>query len=150
MDTYEKYEQDCEKIRSVNSKLLDEFETWLVQKKLSPKTIKKHSSNVDFYINDFLLYEDAIEAKDGVGSVGMFLGYWFIRKAMWTSQTSIKENASSLKIFYQYMLEKGFIDKQDLVKLKLTIKEDTPEWLATLSRYDDPYIEDMEEVWGLK
>ena len=150
MDTYEKYEQDCEKIRSANCKLLEEFETWLVQKKLSPKTIKKHSSNVDFYINDFLLYEEAIEAKDGVGSVGMFLGYWFIRKAMWASQSSIKENASSLKKFYQYMLEKGFIEQQDLDELKLTIKEEMPEWLATVRRYDDPDIEDMEEVWGLK
>jgi len=55
------------------------------QKILSKKTIDKHVSNVDFYINDFLLYEDAIEAADGVSSMGMFLGYWFIRKAMWSS-----------------------------------------------------------------
>ena len=77
----------------------------------------------------------------------MFLGYWFIRKAMWASQSSIKENASSLKKFYQCMLEKGFIEQQDLDELKLTIKEEMPEWLATVRRYDDPDIEDMEEVW---
>jgi len=150
MPSYEKYEQDCERIRSINSKLLEDFETWLATKKLSPKTVEKHSSNVDFYINEFLLYEDAIEAKNGVGSVSMFLGYWFIRKAMWASQSSIKENASSLKKFYQYMLEKGFIEQQDLDELKLTIKEEMPEWLATVRRYDDPDIEDMEEVWGFK
>ena len=147
MPSYKKYEQDCERIRSINSKLLEDFETWLATKKLSPKTVEKHSSNVDFYINEFLLYEDAIEAKNGVGSVSMFLGYWFIRKAMWASQSSIKENASSLKKFYQCMLEKGFIEQQDLDELKLTIKEEMPEWLATVRRYDDPDIEDMEEVW---
>jgi site-specific recombinase XerD len=69
---------------------------------------------------------------------------------MWASQSSIKENASSLKKFYQYMLEKGFTEQQDLDELKLTIKEEMPEWLATVRRYDDPDIEDMEEVWGFK
>jgi len=49
MNTYEKYEQDCKKVRSVNGKLLDEFEAWLAKKKLSRKTIKEHSSNADFY-----------------------------------------------------------------------------------------------------
>jgi hypothetical protein len=47
--------------------------------------------------NDYLLYEDALEAKDGVDAVSWFLGDWFIRKAMWSSQASIKENAASLK-----------------------------------------------------
>ena len=150
MSSYKKYEQDCKRIRSVNSELIEDFKTWLTTKKLSPKTVEKHLSNVDFYINEFLLYEDAIEAKNGVGSVSMFLGYWFIRKAIWASQSSIKENASSLKKFYQYMFEKGFIEQQDLDELKLTIKEEMPEWLATVRRYDDPNIEDMEEVWGFK
>lgn len=150
MSSYKKYEQDCKRIRSVNSELIEDFKTWLITKKLSPKTVEKHLSNVDFYINEFLLYEDAIEAKNGVGSVSMFLGYWFIRKAIWASQSSIKENASSLKKFYQYMFEKGFIEQQDLDELKLTIKEEMPEWLATVRRYDDPNIEDMEEVWGFK
>jgi hypothetical protein len=75
MPSYEKYEQDCERIRDINSKLLEDFATWLTAKKLSPKTVEKHLSNADFYLNEFLLYEDAIEARDGVGSVSMFLGY---------------------------------------------------------------------------
>jgi hypothetical protein len=29
MPSYEKYEQDCERIRSINSNLLEDFETWL-------------------------------------------------------------------------------------------------------------------------
>jgi len=111
---------------------------------LSRKTINSHVSNIDFYINEFLLYEEATEAKDGAGSVNMFLGYWFIKKAMWASQSSIKSNATSLKKFYTFMHEKGLIDKQDLSDLKETIKEEMPGWLATLERYDDPSIE---EVW---
>jgi site-specific recombinase XerD len=143
MDDYEKYEEDCKKIRKANECLLNEFEMWLKSSGLSEKTINNHLSNIDFYVNEYLLYEDASAAKDGVDAVGMFLGYWFIKKAMWASQSSIKGNATSLKKFYTFMREKGLIDKVDLIDLKQTIKEDMPEWLATLGRYDDPSIEDV-------
>ncbi len=82
MDGYEKYEADCKKIRKANESLLADFEAWLKSSGLSDKTIGNHLSNIDFYINEYLLYEDAIEAKDGVHSVSIFLGYWLIKKAM--------------------------------------------------------------------
>lgn len=143
MDDYEKYEKDCLKIRNANEYLLNEFEVWLKSTGLSEKTINNHLSNIDFYVNNYLLYEDATEAKYGVNVVGMFLGYWFIRKAMWASQSSIKGNAASLKKFYTFMHEKGSIDKEDLTDLKQTIKEDMSEWLANLKRFDDLSVEDV-------
>ena len=42
------------------------------------------------------------------------------------------------------MHERGLVSKESLINLKQTIKEDMPEWLATLKRYDDPSIE---KVW---
>ena len=137
MNEYDKYEDDCKKIRAANNKLLAEFETWLKSVGLSKKTISNHLSNIDFYINEYLLYEDTIEAKDGIQGVSMFLGYWFIKKAMWASQTSIKSNAASLKKFYVFLLEKGLIKKEDLNELEETIKDEMPEWLAELKQYDD-------------
>jgi site-specific recombinase XerD len=147
MNDYKKYEADCKKIRKTNERLLAEFDAWLQSSGMAEKTIHNHLSNIDFYINEYLLYEDATEAKDGVHSINMFLGYWFIRKAMWASQASIKRNAASLKKFYTFLLEKGFIGDEDLNELKETIKEEMPEWLATLKRYDDPSREEMEDVW---
>ena len=38
---------------------VDDFLAWLRRSGLSSKTIRKHAENVDFYINEFLLYEDA-------------------------------------------------------------------------------------------
>ena len=64
---YEKYENECKRIRKENKKLISDFGNWLAAKNPSSKTIKKHTSNVDFYVNEFLLYEDAVEAKDGTG-----------------------------------------------------------------------------------
>ncbi len=149
MDSYEQYEQDCERIREDNEKLLDEYEKWLSDKKLSPKTIAKHRDNVDFYINTFLLHEEPIDASEGVYKIDFFLGFWFIKKAMWASKSSIKGNATSIKKFYEFMLEKGIVDEDDYYELKEEIKDNMQEWLDTMDRYDDPEIEDMEEVWGL-
>jgi hypothetical protein len=102
LNDYEQYEIECKRIRESNEKLLEDFENWLRKSNLADKTIGKHVKNIDFYINEYLLYEDAIEPQDGVFSVSMFLGYWFIKKAMWASEASIKSNAASLKKFCYY------------------------------------------------
>ena len=143
MSDYEKYEQDCKQIRAENQKLLDDFETWLRNKNLVDDTIRTHTSNIDFYINQFLLYREAKEAKEGHTEVSWFLGDWFIRKAMWASVSSIKENAASLKKFYTFMLEKGCISEDDLIDLKETIKDEMPDWLEELRRFDNLSIEDF-------
>ena len=148
-DDYAEYEATCKRIRGENATLLAEFEDWLKGAGLGATTVRRHRDNVDFYINEYLLYEEAGPAAEGVHRVGMFLGYWFIRKAMWASAGSIKGNAASLKKFYQFMLTKGKIDRADLDGLKQEIKEEMPEWLATVERYDDPDINDPAEVWGL-
>jgi intergrase/recombinase len=144
MSDYDEYEANCKKIRVNNKILLDEFETWLKSADISNKTVSNHVSNIDFYINEYLLYEDTIEAKDGIQEVSMFFGDWFIRKAVWASQASIKSNAASLKKFYTFLLEKGIIEKEDLLELAETIKDEMPEWLATVKQYNDQLdIEDF-------
>ena len=131
-DEYKKYEQACAKIKEVNADLLVSFEQWLSVKGLGKKSVTEHIKNADFYINTFLLYEEAIPAKDGAWQISSFLGDWFIRKALWSSRTSIKENAASLKKFYTFMLEKGEIDADDLQEMKETIKEEMDEWLKAV------------------
>jgi len=87
-------------------------------------------------------------AKDGASRIGMFLGYWFIKKAMWANAAAIKQNATSLKKFYQFMMEKKEIEADELDEMKNDIKESMPEWLNRMNRYDDPDVEDIGEIWG--
>ena len=148
-DEYEKYERACKRIRKDNAKLLEQFDRWLSEKGLAEKTVQRHVGNAEFYINTFLLSEDAIPAKDGASHISMFLGYWFIRKAMWASPSAIRENAGSLKKFYTFMQEQGRVSADELQDLKETIKEEMSEWVATVERYDNPDITDPEEIWGL-
>lgn len=137
MTDYEQYEQDCERIRASNKQLLAEFEGWLKEPGLAAKTIRNHSVNVDLYINDYLLYEEALEAHQGIEEIDMFLGSWFIRKTTWASPAEIKGNAASLKKFYSFLLEKGLIEKAELDEFVAEIKQEMPSWLAAVKAYDD-------------
>ena len=132
---YQEWEAECNRIRKENGILLKEFGTWLSKKKLKAKTIASHIDNVSFYINDFLLYYDVIEAKDGVNSIGDFLGDWFVRKAGWASDAHIKASAASFKKFYTFLFEKGDIEKSTLIELKADIKEEMPDWLSNVRSY---------------
>lgn len=136
MTEYEEFVKECEKIKTQNAKFLAEFENILKEKQLSPKTIKKHIQNIDFFINEFLIYYEPIPAVEGHLYIDGFLGDWFIYKASWASKTSIKENAASIKKFYIFLESKKLISKKDLTELKLEIKELLPEWLQILDKYD--------------
>lgn len=146
MQDDEMYEQRSEAMRRANEGLLAAFGEWLTISKLSDKTVRNHVANIDFYINEFLLYEEPLAPEEGVSRVGEFLGFWFIRKAMWASTSSMKGYGASLKKFYTFMAEINRVAQADLQALKREIKDEMPEWLATLARYDDPEI-DVADVW---
>ncbi len=146
MNEYDRYEHECKKIKKENHKSLNNFTRYLSLKKLSKKTIDKHVSNIDFYINEFLLYPEPLKAKEGVNNLDYFLGYWFIRKTMWASVSSIKENIASLKHFYTYMHTIDEIDLEELNEMKEEIKERKDEWLETIRKYDDPDTA-FEDIW---
>lgn len=67
------YEIKVEENRKRNEKYIKEFEKWLNEKGLVKKAIRKHLSNVDLYINDYLNYYDVTKVEDGISSVHSFL-----------------------------------------------------------------------------
>ena len=146
MSEYDIYEKESEQIREQNSVLIEKFSKWMKDKNLTDKTIDKHSGNINFYINDYLLYSDACPASQGTCAIGMFLGDWFIRKAMWANVASIKSNATSIKKFYEFMLSINEIDNQMFKELKDDIKCNLTKWIDTIRKYDDESV-DLDDVW---
>ena len=121
-----------------NEDYLKMFEKSLEEKQLTAKTIRKHVSNIDFYLNDYLTYYDEIiKMEDGTQYTRSFLGDWFIRKAMWASKSSIKEMASSLKKFYEYMSVLGFVKISDYQEMCYEIKDNMDRYLENLEDYDN-------------
>lgn len=126
-----------------NKKFIKEFEEWLKEKSLSDKTIKKHISNVDLFINEYLNYYDVETAEEGIDSVYSFLSGWFIEKCMWATPYTIKEEAASLKKFYAYMSEKGYVEKEDYKFLCEELKDNMDEILDNLEAFDNGTYYDM-------
>ena len=112
----ENIEKKIKENQTRNKKFIKEFEEWLKEKSLSDKTIKKHISNVDIFINDYLNYYDIETAEEGITSVYSFLNGWFIEKCMWATPYTTKEEAASIKKFYAYMSEKGYKKMLDTLK----------------------------------
>ena len=135
---YEEYEKQCKEIRAENDNLLKIFEEDLKSKGLSEQTIGRHISNVDFYINEYLLREDARTMEEGVAAIDTFLGYFFIRKCMWSTPGTIKSTAASIKKFYKSMVDHGKVKKSHYEFLCSEIKDGMEGWQEDCVAYNDP------------
>lgn len=139
--TYEEYEQQCKRERESNEGYLKEFENDMNESGLSVNTIARHLSNIDFYINEYLLREEPLEMREGCYRVDDFLGYFFIRKCMWSTPGTIKSTAASLKKFYKYMVSKGNIQKDEYQEFCDTIKENMDIWQDDCEQFNNPSVD---------
>ena len=142
------YDRACEAMLAKNAELLKEFTDWLQAQGLSEATIRRHRSNIDLYINYYLLYEQITAPADGSSDVGGYLGFWFIRK-VWASEYTTRSNAASLRKFYGFMVERGDLEAEELARMNEQIKVGMPGYLARVRRYNDPSITDPAQVWEL-
>ncbi len=131
------YEEELKKNEKRNEKFLKEFSDWLDSKNLSPKTKKNHLGNVEFYLNDYLNYYEVTKMEEGIFEVFGYLNGWFIEKCAFASRTSIKENAASIKKFYQCMSEKEYVKVQDYKKLCMILRESMDEFFDNLDAFDN-------------
>ena len=136
-------EKKIEENKKRNKKFMKEFEEYLKEKNLKDKTIKKHLSNVDLFINDYLNYNDIETPEEGINSVYSFLSGWFIEKCMWATVYTTKETAASIKKFYAYMSEKGYVKKEDYKELCEELKDSMDEILEYLDAFDNGTYYDM-------
>ena len=135
---YDTYLKKCEDIKKTNHSLLDLFYNYLRKAGLAEKTISRHLSNVDFYINEYLLRMDALSMESGITMIDDFLGNFFIRKCMWSTPANIKTTATSIKKFYKSMVEHEKIARQDYDLLCAIIKDSLDIWQEDCAIYNDP------------
>lgn len=139
MESYEVFEEAAEAIREKNLVVLNEFGNALHEAGLKDKTINRHVGNVEFYINDYLLYDELREIEDGIEAIDGFFNWFFPRKALWSTIETTRQNITSLKKFYKFLLEQERIDQDDYEFLLQIIREEKDEWL---SHYD--YLENSD------
>lgn len=140
---YKEWEDEIEKIKKHNNNLLSDFEEWLKNKDLKPKTIRNHIDNVEFYANGFLLRYEPIPVEKGALEIGSFLGDYFIRKTSWSSKYTINENIASFKKFYTFLNEIGETSNSELTDMKELIKDEKTDWIEEVVNYWD----NIEDDW---
>lgn len=145
--SHEEYERACELIRKENQDLLKEFYAWMRTRKLSERTAGMHFSNAAFYIQEFLLYEQPLRPHEGASSIGMYLGYWFIRKGPIATPGTVKTNATSLIQFYSFLVEKGQVSAEQLDRMRNRVRSEMAQWQERARRYNDPAITDPSKIW---
>ena len=132
---FKEWEKQVEIAKKHNEDLLIEFQQWLENKSLKPKTINGHLDNMRFYANEYLLRYDIIPIEKGSTEIGNFLGDFFIRKTSWASKYTIQENIASFKKLYTFLCENGNTSKSDLNEMKELIKDEKSDWIEEVEQY---------------
>lgn len=124
-------ELQLDTIHQQNSSYLHLFESDL--QGLAPKTIKRHLQNVDFFLNTYLLFDEAhpLSMQDGVNSIDDFLCYFLEFKTYFTDSTK-RSFVTSLRKFYKSMLEHGKITPEQYEDVVESLQDGGAEYKALL------------------
>lgn len=82
-------------------------------------------------------YYEITKVEDGIGEVYSFLSGLFIENCLWASKNSLKETATSIKKFYQYMSENNYVSVEDYNEMCSFIKENMYEFLEQVDAFED-------------
>lgn len=137
-------EEKMVKINLENENILDEFYNYLLSCELSERTAIRHYNNIDTYINLYLCYYEIIDWKEGVkcGKVDVFLSDWFIRKCSWCNVSNMNGMVSSIKKFYKYASDMGYVDKKSVRKLVHFLKNRRDHYVDLVLRYGYDLLND--------
>ena len=100
---------------------------------LAPKTIKRHLQNVDFFLNTYLLFDEAnpLSMQDGVNAIDDFLGYFLEEKTYFTDSTK-RSFVTSLRKFYKSMAKHGKITPEQYEDVVESLQDGGAEYKALL------------------
>jgi site-specific recombinase XerD len=129
------YDARADAIRAYNQPILEGFETRLKQAGLSPKTVKNQVSDIDFFGEYLVYYDDPLKRLDEAdeGDVYRFLADWFPRKAMWSSESSVKAYLTSFRKFFSWLGQTGQVSDQAVSRVLSTLKEERETFLEAVA-----------------
>ncbi|MGO3170464.1 MAG: DUF6933 domain-containing protein [Bavariicoccus seileri] len=136
--SYANYDKYCNEIRANNELMLRSFRLYLKEVQgLSQKVIDKHCSNLDFFVNQYLLYYGIETVISNIYGCQGFLGGWFGSKVIWATVSTIKSNGASIKKLYTFLNDVGAITTDDLAEVKLAIRDSVELGIEELEDFDD-------------
>jgi site-specific recombinase XerD len=112
----------------ITKKIFDNFYEYMEGKKLNERTIGRYVEMSAFFIMDYVfVYEDIYSILDiSEETIRKFLGNWYIRKNWTPNVKEIKRFLISIKYFFAYLNEYGYISAEALKGIKSVCKD--KEW----------------------
>jgi hypothetical protein len=125
-----------------NGELLDIFERWLQEQRLSAKTIQRHLDNVGRFVNRYLADAGGALEIPGPGDeavpedVDEFLADWLLYEEDRRPVETVKAHIASLKKFYLCLEEMGEIAVEDARAIRRVLQEDRAYYLETARDFE--------------
>ena len=100
---------------------------------LATKTIKRHLQNMDFFLNTYLLFDEAnpLSMQEGVNTIDDFLGYFLEEKTYFADSTK-RSFVTSLRKFYKSMAKHGKISAEEYNEVEDALKFGSAEYRELL------------------
>ena len=140
-------EKTLEMYHKENCELILLYKEELERSGLSDKTITRHISNIEHYLNRYIVDYCGERFNKGIEYIGEYLGNFFIRKCMWSTPQQIGSTATSIKKFYKCMLNNGKISEDDYEMLCSEISFGLDEWKEDCAIYNDPTQPMPFDIW---
>ncbi len=119
--------------RISNFYALQTFESYLREYNLSDKEIENHLSNIDLFINDYLLRYEVIAFHNGIHTVGEYLTEWLTENFYGVNKKDIEIYIESFIKFYTHNVNGGYLEKDDMIELYQIINDEVRPWLANFT-----------------
>jgi hypothetical protein len=126
-----------------NTELLDIFERWLREQRLSAKTIQKHLDNMNRFANGYLA--DAGGALELPGpadeavpeDIDDFLADWLLYEQDQRPLEAVKSHTASLKRFYLCLEEAGEMPVEDASAIRQLLQDDRVYYLEIARDFEE-------------
>lgn len=109
-----------------------------LEAKFTEKTVRKHLSNVEVYLNDFLALRLGKGPGEGcdVDNLNSFFS-WMPSHLMYSGESTVKDTIAGLKRFFKLMLDKGVIEKAEYQEFLEMVKDNKEYWLEEMAQFNN-------------
>lgn len=127
----DEYENLSRLISENNVFYLEQFHEWIIDNGCTQLTANRHRDNISTYISTFLCRHFIQPCKYGTQFINLewYHNKFLIYNTTWGSPANVAASCASIKKFYKFMKEYGYISQDELEDCLDTIKENRARWI---------------------
>ena len=81
---------------------------------------------------------------DGLLEFETYFGDWYIRKVLFANPSNMKSSFMSLKKFYKFLCDLGYVCPIDYKFFEETINENKERWILMYENYENGYFDEFD------